>query len=167
MEGKVGTGQKIKHNKNPTAKPGTFSSKRIFNRNDKSEHITPSDHVVRIIINWSGRRDSLGRCCRIADTHTGTETGHRPVSIAPRLPFFHLPPSAEGENSRPSRRPAALRPLAVYFNARGLAFSMRGNKKRSAFISENTSFGPSVEIRTRGLLNPIQARYQTSPHPDM
>ena len=28
-------------------------------------------------------------------------------------------------------------------------------------------FGPSVEIRTRGLLNPIQARYQTSPHPDM
>ena len=29
------------------------------------------------------------------------------------------------------------------------------------------SFGPSVEIRTRGLLNPIQARYQTSPHPEM
>ena len=29
------------------------------------------------------------------------------------------------------------------------------------------SFGPSVEIRTRGLLNPIQARYQTSPHPDV
>ena len=28
-------------------------------------------------------------------------------------------------------------------------------------------FGPSVEIRTRGLLNPIQARYQTSPHPDI
>ena len=27
--------------------------------------------------------------------------------------------------------------------------------------------GPSVEIRTQGLLNPIQARYQTSPHPDM
>lgn len=26
-------------------------------------------------------------------------------------------------------------------------------------------FGPSVEIRTQGLLNPIQARYQTSPHP--
>ena len=26
--------------------------------------------------------------------------------------------------------------------------------------------GPSVEIRTQGLLNPIQARYQTSPHPD-
>ena len=28
-------------------------------------------------------------------------------------------------------------------------------------------FGPSVEIRTQGLLNPIQARYQTSPHPDI
>ncbi len=25
--------------------------------------------------------------------------------------------------------------------------------------------GPSAEIRTQGLLNPIQARYQTSPHP--
>ena len=33
---------------------------------------------------------------------------------------------------------------------------------------ETTVFhGPSVEIRTRGLLNPIQARYQTSPHPDI
>ena len=30
-----------------------------------------------------------------------------------------------------------------------------------------TPIGPSVEIRTRGLLNPIQARYQTSPHPDI
>ena len=30
-----------------------------------------------------------------------------------------------------------------------------------------TLYGPSVEIRTRGLLNPIQARYQTSPHPDI
>ena len=31
---------------------------------------------------------------------------------------------------------------------------------------KDTPHGPSVEIRTRGLLNPIQARYQTSPHPD-
>ena len=30
-----------------------------------------------------------------------------------------------------------------------------------------TLYGPSVEIRTQGLLNPIQARYQTSPHPDI
>ncbi len=29
------------------------------------------------------------------------------------------------------------------------------------------SFGPSDWIRTSGLLNPIQARYQTSPHPDI
>ncbi len=32
---------------------------------------------------------------------------------------------------------------------------------------EGYSDGPSVEIRTQGLLNPIQARYQTSPHPDV
>ena len=31
---------------------------------------------------------------------------------------------------------------------------------------KDTLHGPSVEIRTQGLLNPIQARYQTSPHPD-
>ena len=28
-------------------------------------------------------------------------------------------------------------------------------------------FGPSDWIRTSGLLNPIQARYQTSPHPEL
>ena len=27
-------------------------------------------------------------------------------------------------------------------------------------------FGRSGEVRTRGLLNPIQARYQAAPHPD-
>ena len=58
----------------------------------------------------------------------------------------------------------AYRPF--YVNARGLAFSIRGTKKK-CFPFGNTSFGPSVEIRTQGLLNPIQARYQTSPHPDM
>ena len=34
------------------------------------------------------------------------------------------------------------------------------------YVSSFPFLGPSVEIRTRGLLNPIQARYQTSPHPD-
>ena len=29
------------------------------------------------------------------------------------------------------------------------------------------SFGRSGEIRTRGLLNPIQARYQTALHPEL
>ena len=43
--------------------------------------------------------------------------------------------------------------------------TMRAKKK--CLLNGNTSFGPSVEIRTQGLLNPIQARYQTSPHPDI
>ncbi len=30
----------------------------------------------------------------------------------------------------------------------------------------NNQYGRSVGIRTRGLLDPNQARYQTSPHPD-
>ena len=38
------------------------------------------------------------------------------------------------------------------------------NKKRPALLS--WSFGPSGESRTHGLLNPIQARYQTALHPD-
>ncbi len=40
-------------------------------------------------------------------------------------------------------------------------------KKKAETVKLFLLFGPSVEIRTRGLLNPIQARYQTSPHPDM
>ena len=39
-------------------------------------------------------------------------------------------------------------------------------KNAVKFIRISRHSGPSVEIRTRGLLNPIQARYQTSPHPD-
>ena len=39
-------------------------------------------------------------------------------------------------------------------------------EKTGNYVSSFPFFGPSVEIRTRGLLNPIQARYQTSPHPD-
>ena len=30
--------------------PRSFASKHVFNKNDKSEHITNLDHVVRIII---------------------------------------------------------------------------------------------------------------------
>ena len=39
-------------------------------------------------------------------------------------------------------------------------------EKYRDFLRNHGNFGPSVEIRTRGLLNPIQARYQTSPHPE-
>ena len=70
-------------------------------------------------------------------------------------------------NSRPSRRNAALRPTAGLFNKEAPSSQKQGTKKEVPAVSANTSFGPSVEIRTRGLLNPIQARYQTSPHPDI
>ena len=43
-----------------------------------------------------------------------------------------------------------------------------GKSKKTADSLQNQRFrGPSVEIRTQGLLNPIQARYQTSPHPEI
>ena len=44
---------------------------------------------------------------------------------------------------------------------------LQTKEKLTDFFPKPVNFGPSVEIRTRGLLNPIQARYQTSPHPDM
>ena len=45
--------------------------------------------------------------------------------------------------------------------------SMQQQNKNRKPTSGFPVFGPSVEIRTRGLLNPIQARYQTSPHPEI
>ena len=41
--------------------PRSFASKHVFNRNDKSEHITNLDNVVRIIIVWSEWRDLNSR----------------------------------------------------------------------------------------------------------
>ena len=55
-----------------------------------------------------------------------------------------------------SRASGAKRPLVRVIFAK---------KKPSAF--PQTVSGPSDWIRTSGLLNPIQARYQTSPHPDI
>ena len=40
------------------------------------------------------------------------------------------------------------------------------HEKTGVFTSKTPVFGPSDWIRTSGLLNPIQARYQTSLHPD-
>ena len=47
------------------------------------------------------------------------------------------------------------------------AGSLLRTKKKRGNLSRFLSFGPSDWIRTSGLLNPIQARYQTSPHPDI
>ena len=52
--------------------------------------------------------------------------------------------------------------------SRSLVFSQTSinTKKTGTHKSGFRSFGRSVGIRTRGLLDPNQARYQTSPHPD-
>ena len=47
-----------------------------------------------------------------------------------------------------------------------LQFHSDKNKNRKSKCSFGF-YGPSDWIRTSGLLNPIQARYQTSPHPDL
>ena len=65
-----------------------------------------------------------------------------------------LPPS--------SRRQAAVH-RTVAFHGSNPGTGKNKNQKNSC---PSGFYGPSAEIRTRGLLNPIQARYQTSPHPD-
>ena len=52
----------------------TFSSKHIFNRNDKSEHITHLDNVVRIIITWSECNYRISENADIS-TVTGSRQG--------------------------------------------------------------------------------------------
>ena len=39
--------------------------------------------------------------------------------------------------------------------------------QKKPLIFQSMAFGPSGESRTHGLLNPIQARYQTALHPDV
>ena len=62
---------------------------------------------------------------------------------------------------------AILLELAYYItgNGRGQVPLKQIEKVLKTFVFR--TFGPSAEIRTQGLLNPIQARYQTSPHPEV
>ena len=63
-------------------------------------------------------------------------------------------------------RPASRRPIfCAWRRDEALSSRQSKHKKRTALFRE-LFFGPSAEIRTQGLLNPIQARYQTSPHPE-
>ena len=63
-------------------------------------------------------------------------------------------------------RPASRRPVISASGAEALSSRQSEHKKRTSLFRE-LFFGPSAEIRTQGLLNPIQARYQTSPHPEI
>ena len=52
-----------------------------------------------------------------------------------------------------------------YVEKRNIPEKTRYNNKK-ATSQKTDGFGPSGESRTHGLLNPIQARYQTALHPD-
>ena len=70
---------------------------------------------------------------------------------------------AKSKESPPSSRRQAICHRHIAFDGSNLD---QQTEKTGNYVSSLPFFGPSVEIRTRGLLNPIQARYQTSPHPD-
>ena len=76
-----------------------------------------------------------------------------------------------------SGRPAPLPPLRAQCLPEGIGAggnnrrapgAKMGSKNPQSIVTQWIAgfFGPSDWIRTSGLLNPIQARYQTSPHPD-
>ena len=58
-------------------------SKHILNRNDKSEHITNLDNVVRIIIVWSEWGDSNSR-------HLAPKASALPTALHPVMKFFQM-----------------------------------------------------------------------------
>ena len=75
-------------------------------------------------------------------------------------------PSGNGRQLRCCARPAGRKQQStglLHLDHSNLSTKEKSRKSEYSFCF----FGPSVEIRTRGLLNPIQARYQTSPHPDI
>ena len=81
-------------------------------------------------------------------------------------PEFDKNKSKKGELSSARRK---VRPFFVYrvkfkFSVKRRNPNASPTRKMQFGLS---SFGPSDWIRTSGLLNPIQARYQTSPHPDI
>ena len=72
-------------------------------------------------------------------------------------------------HTSPSLRGQVVWRRLYIISQRDISFSNRQrlSEQQKKGCPYGQPFGPSVEIRTRGLLNPIQARYQTSPHPDI
>ena len=98
------------------------------------------NELMLILLFWSECRDSNSKqCC----TSCGIACGGCPHSLS-----------------------ASRKPLGDG-NQEASSSSVTAKEKDRKSKSLSCLFGPSVEIRTRGLLNPIQARYQTSPHPDI
>ena len=58
-------------------------SEHILNRNDKSEHITQLDNVVRIIIVWSEWGDSNSR-------HLAPKASALPTALHPVIEFLDV-----------------------------------------------------------------------------
>ena len=78
------------------------------------------------------------------------------------------------QDDREHLRPSGYTPQAFHcqrLRAGAAAFEAVKNKKRqilsdlTLLLTLTAIFGPSGESRTHGLLNPIQARYQTALHP--
>ena len=65
--------------------------KNILNRNDKSEHITHLDNVVRIIIVWSEWSDSNAR-------PREPKSRALPTALHPDIQFFCMIPREEGKS---------------------------------------------------------------------
>ena len=83
------------------------------------------------------------------------------------LPYFrpHSLRIHYAERKRPLGRGALRAQIHPGYGTGAPANPHRQKKNPPTFRSRD--FGPSGESRTHGLLNPIQARYQTALHPDI
>ncbi len=98
-----------------------------------------------------------------SSSHDSQQTHLPAIRPAARLRRTSVLPQA-----KPWRRGNSLAP-SIFNHRRVEPPSGRRNPKKKDICFQQMSFffGPSDWIRTSGLLNPIQARYQTSPHPEI
>ena len=84
----------------------------------------------------------------------------RPAQAAQRNESIHYVPQDRSKTARKKERACGR-----FRTSEPPANPHYSNKKATSFSADG--FGPSGESRTHGLLNPIQARYQTALHPDV
>ena len=133
----------------------------MFHRNDRSElHFSPgscsSDHpyLERTVKLNILKRESIKRTCR----NRATQPAFWPAALLRRTSVLPQAKPRYRRNSFPS---------SILNQRVEAAFGGWNPKQNATAFAVAFCFGPSAEIRTQGLLNPIQARYQTSPHPDL
>ena len=146
-------------------------------------------HRQRLRIHLGGRAPLLPRLCESHLPQAAEEVRPTPHPLSRPAPHLRQHASVGGlrpegragvagtlghQDDRKHLRPSGHTPQALHcqrLRAGAAAFEAVKTKKRqilsdlTLLLTLTAIFGPSGESRTHGLLNPIQARYQTALHP--